>query len=146
MTENEILNYMELGNLVVKIEAQAYNIEKGDLHCQLIFLDHYPFYDIGGALELRNNALKEYYGMLIDAFIRSCRLLAEMSDVSTLKAVDKCVNHLVTIIDSRGFDVQMLPMAMPLSDLFRLAYDKLLTAGQSEYVLHLDGLKQRIFM
>ena len=114
MTENEIKNYIELGNLVVKIEAQVFNIEKGDLNFQIACIDKYPFFDGSGLLKLRKDALKEYYEMLITAFFCSCKFTYETSDTTILEAINACVVHLNDVIARRSFAVQGLPMAKPL--------------------------------
>ena len=87
MTENEIKNYLELGNLVIKIEAQEFNIEKGDLNFQFACLDRFPFFDGSGLVELRKDALKEYYEMLIAAFFCSCKFTYETIDSTILETI-----------------------------------------------------------
>lgn len=88
MTENEIKNYIELGSLVTKIEAQAYNIEKGDLNLQIAYLDRFPYFDASNLVALRKDTLKEYYEMLIAAFLYSCKFTYETTDATILQATN----------------------------------------------------------
>ena len=146
MTENEIKNYIELGSLVVKIEAQAYNIEKGDLNLQIACLDKFPYFDESDFVALRKDALKEYYEMLIAAFLYSCKFTYESTDETILQAINACVERLNTVLASRGFSVQLLPMAKTLYDLYNCAYSKLLKEGLKDNAKNLEELRYRIFM
>lgn len=146
MTENEIKNYIELGSLVTKIEAQAYNIEKGDLNLQIAYLDRYPYFDASGLVALRQDALKEYYEMLIAAFLYSCKFTYETTDATILQAINACVERLNTVLASRGFAVQLLPLAKTLYDLYNCANAKLLKEGLKDNARNLEELRYRIFM
>lgn len=145
MTENEIKNYLELGGLVVKIEAQAFNIEKGDLGFQIQILERFPYFDGSKLAELRKDALKEYYEMLIAAFYSSCKFTYEASDPTILETINACVEHLNKVIAHRGFAVQGLPLADTLRKLYNCAYAKLLKAGLKENALNLEKLKKSVF-
>ena len=146
MTENEIKNYIELGSLVTKIEAQAYNIEKGDLNLQIACLDRYPYFGASGLVALRKDALKEYYEMLITAFLYSCKFAYETKDATILEAINACVERLNTILDSRGFAVLHLPLAKTLYNLYNRTYAKLLKEGLKDNANNLEELRYRIFM
>ena len=146
MTENEIKNYIELGSLVTKIEAQAYNIEKGDLNLQVAYWDKYPYFDASNLVELRRDALKEYYEMLVSAFLYACRFTYETSDSTIFEAINACVERLNVVIASRGFAVQLVPLAKTLYDLYNCAHNKLLKAGLKENASQLEELRYRIFM
>ena len=145
MIENEIKNCIELGNLVANIEAHAYNIETGDLGFQIACLDRYPFFDGSKLVKLRKDALKEYYEMLIAAFLYSCKLTYETADATILEAINTCVVRLNTVLAHRGFTVQLLPLAKTLYDLYNCAYTKLIKAGLKENALNLEKLKKSIF-
>lgn len=145
MTENEIKNYLELGNLVVKIEAQAFNIEKGDLGFQIQLLDRFPYFDSSKLVELWKDALKEYYEMLITAFYSSCKFIYEASDPTIFEAINACVEHFNNVIAHRGYAVQGLPLAETLYKLYNCAYAKLLKAGLKENASNLEKLKKNIF-
>lgn len=145
MTENEIKNYIELGNLVVKIDAQVFNIEEGDLNFQIASIDRFPFFDGSELVESRKYALKEYYEMLITAFFCSCKFFYETSDSIILEAIDACVVHLNNVIAHRSFAVQGLPMANTLHDLYNYAYAKLYKIGLKDYASDLERLKKSIF-
>ena len=146
MTENEIKNYIELGSLVTKIETQAYNIEKGDMNLQVAYWDQYPYFDASKLVELRKDALKEYYEMLVVAFLYSCRFTYETKDPADLEAINACIERLNVVIASRGFSVQLVPMAKTLYDLYNCAHTKLLKAGLNENASQLEKLRYRIFM
>lgn len=146
MTENEIKNYIELGSLVTKIEAQAYNIEKGDLNLQIAYLDRFPYFDASNLVALRKDTLKEYYEMLIAAFLYSCKFTYETTDATILQATNACVERLNTVLASRGFAVQLLPLAKTLYELFNCAYAKLLKEGLKDNAKNLEELRCRIFM
>lgn len=145
MNENDIKNYLELGNLVVKIQAQVFNIEKGDLGFQFASIDKYPFFDASGLVELRKDALKEYYEMLITAFYCSCKFTYETSDLTILNAINACVEKLNGVIADRGFAVEGLPLATPLNNLYNCAYTKLIKSGLRDNALNLEILKKSIF-
>lgn len=145
MIENEIKSYIELGILVSKIEAQAYNIEKSDLNLQVAYWDQYPYFDASNLVKLRKDALKEYYEMLVLAFLYSCRFTYETTDPTVLKAINACVERLNTVIASRGFSVQLVPMARTLFDLYNCAHAKLLKTSLKENASQLEQLRYRIF-
>ena len=146
MIEKELLNYIELGSLVTKIEAQAFNIEKGDLNLQVAYLDSYPYFDASNLIELRRDALKEYYEMLVTAFLYSCKFSYETTDTTVLEAINACVVHLNNVIASRGFAVQLIPFAKTLNDLYNCATKKLLREGHKDNATNLKELRYRIFM
>ena len=146
MKENEINDYIKLGSLVTKIEAQAYNIEKGDLNLQVAYWDQYPYFDASKLIELRRDALKEYYEMLVSAFLYSCRFTYETTDSTILEAINACVERLNVVVASRGFTVQLIPLAKTLYDLYNCAYTKLLKSGLNENAKQLEQLRYRIFM
>ena len=146
MTENEINNYIELGNLVTKLEAQAHDIEKGDLNIQIAVLDKYPYFDTSNLVALRKDALKEYYEMLVDAFLYSCKFTYETTDATILQAINACVERLNTILASRGFAVHPLPFAKTLYDRYNCAYAKLLKEGFKDNAKNIEELRYRIFM
>ena len=146
MKEKEIISCLELANLVGKIEIQVRNIEKGDLNCQLTILNQFPYFDLKGATELRNDALKEYYVMLVTAFINSCKLTYEATDNTILDLINNCVVRLNNVLKVRLFDVQLLPLAKTLYDLHDYANKKLLKLGLNDNAKNLEELKKRIFM
>ena len=146
MIENEIKNYIELGSLVPKIEAQAYNLEKGDLNLQVAYLDKYPYFDASKLVELRRDALKEYYEMLVVAFLYSCRFTYEFTDSTILEAINACVVRLNVVINSRGFAVQLVPLAKTIYDLYNCAHNKLIKLGLKDNAAQLEQLRYRIFM
>lgn len=146
MKENEIKNYLELAILVGKIEVQIHNIEKGDLGCQLSILERFPYFDMRGAAELRKNALKEYYEMLVVAFLNTCKFTYEATDSTILEAINACVEQLNKVLSERGFEVQLLPIAKTLYDLYERANKKLLELGLDVNAKNLEELKRRIFM
>lgn len=145
MTENEVKNYLELGSLVLKIEAQVLNIEQGDLNFQIACIDRFPFFDGSKLVELRKDALKEYYEMLMTAFFCSCKFTYETSDTTILEAINACVVHLNMVIAHREFAVQKLPMARLLNDLYNCAHSKLLKIELKDNAINLERLKKSIF-
>lgn len=146
MKEIEIVKCLELANLVGKIEIQVRNIEKGDLNCQLTLLNQFPYFDMKGVAELRNDALNEYYVMLVTAFFNTCKLTFEATDNTILDLINDCVVRLNGVLKARLFDVQLLPLAKTLYDLHDCANKKLLKLGLSDYAKNLEELKKRIFM
>lgn len=146
MIENEIRNYIELGSLVMKIEAQAYNIEKGDLNLTVAYLDKYPFFDASNLVALRKDALRGYYEMLVAAFRYACQFTYETNDATVLEAINACVVHLNNAIATRGFAVQLVPLAKTLFDLHNCANRKLLKEGLNENAKNLEELRYNIFM
>ncbi|MBP5643318.1 MAG: hypothetical protein J6X10_03690 [Bacteroidales bacterium] len=146
MNQLEITNCLELDNLILTIQKQTSLIEQGDLSLQINILERYPYFDSRNILELRKNALYEYYVMLINAFFSACKLTYETSAPVILETVDACVMHLNGVLASRSFDVQQLPMAKTLYDLYNCTYAKLLKAKLNKNASNLKQLKNRIFM
>lgn len=146
MNQLEITNCLELDNLILTIQNQTAFIEQGDLDLQINILEHYPYFDNSNLIELKKDALNEYYVMLVTAFYNACKLTYETSVPIILETVDACVMHLNGVLASRGFDVQQLPMAKTLYDLYNCAYTKLLKAKLNKNATNLEQLKKRIFM
>lgn len=146
MNQLEITNCLDLDNLILTIQNQTALIEQGDLGLQINILEYYPYFDSSNLQELRKDALNEYYIMLINAFYSACKLTYETSAPVILETVDACVVHLNGVLASRSFDVQQLPMAKTLYDLYNCAYTKLLKAKLNKNATNLEQLKKRIFM
>lgn len=146
MKEKEIISCLELANLVGKIEIQVRNIEKGDLNCQLTILNQFPYFDMKGVVELRTEALKEYYVMLVTAFLNTCKLTYEATDNTILDLINDCVVRLNNVLRARSFDVKLLPIAKTLYDLHDCANKKLLKLGLNDNANNLEELRRRIFL
>ena len=146
MTENEIIDYLQLDLLARKIELQASNIQKSELGYQLAYLEYFPFFDIKGAAAAHKEELRKYYELLTKAFYNICKIINETSEPTILEAVNYSVEYLHRVLADRDFIVQLLPLAQILSSLYNSAHTKLIKAGLEENAKHLEELRRRIFL
>lgn len=146
MIVNEIKNYIELGNLIVKIEAQVSMIEEGDLNFQISCLEKFPFFDVSEPNDLRKEALMDYFSMQVSAFYSSCKFIYEAIDPIMLDAINACIERLNKVLLTQKVTDQRIPLAKPLYDLYNRAYGKLLKEGRRDYAANLEQLRYRIFM
>lgn len=84
--------------------------------------------------------------MQIVAFLYSCKFTYESSDYTILVSINACVEKLNMVLASCAFDVQLLPLAKPLYDLYNRAYAKLLKDGLKDNAKNLEELRYRIFV
>ncbi len=145
MIEEELKSYIELANLARSLETQASLIETGDDHFNIACIERFPYFDGAQLHEVRNEAVKEYLPMLIKAFVCSCKFTIDATEPIVLEAIDSSVVYLCNIIASRRVQVQLLPMAKPLYDMYNEAYAKLLHNQLKENASHLETFKKNIF-
>lgn len=145
MKENELKSYVELANIAKNLENQANLIETGDAHFNIVCTERFPYFDGAQLHEDRNEAIKEYLDMLIRAFICSCKFISDATEPIVLEAIDSSVVYLCNVIASRKVQVQLLPMAKPLYDMYNDALAKLSRNQLKENATHLERLKKSIF-
>lgn len=144
--ENEIINCLQLENMALKLEAMADNIETGDAYYNFSCLEKFPYFDGSQALETRNAALKEYLEMLIRAFVYSCKLINDATEIVALEHINSSVVHLCNVIALKKVNVQLLPMAKELHDLYNNAHAKLMRNGLKDNAVKFELLKKSIFL
>lgn len=145
MIDDELKSYIELANLARNLETQASLIETGDAHFNIACIERFPYFDGAQLQETRNEAMKEYLQMLIKAFICTCKFIIDATEPIVLEAIDSSVVYLCNVIASRRVQVQLLPMAKPVYDMYNDAYAKLLRNQLPDNVSHLEKLKKSIF-
>lgn len=145
MIEDETKSYIELANLAKNLEIQANLIETGDAHFNIACIERFPYFDSAQLHEDRNEAVKEYLQMLIKAFMCSCKFTNEATEPIVFEAIDSSVVYLCNVIALRRVQVQLLPMAKPLYDMYNETYAKLLRNQLKENAVHLEMLKKSIF-
>jgi hypothetical protein len=145
MIVEEIKSYIELANLARNMENLANHIETGDAHFNIACIERFPYFDGAQLQEKRNKAIKEYLQMLIKAFVCSCKFIIDATEPIVFEAIDSSVVYLCDVIASRKVQVQLLPMAKPLYDMYNEAYAKLLRSQLKENATHLEKLKKSIF-
>lgn len=97
----EILESIELSNLLNKIELQIKNIEIGDTHTEISNLMNFTCKSNVANSNLRDEAMKELYGMLYNAFQLICKISIATSDENLLSVVGmSCSRIIFTIFKS----------------------------------------------
>lgn len=116
MSEKDIIDYIQLDNLIQKINVQANQIETGDLHYKIAYIEQFPFFKGDELLETRYLALREYLQMLVLAFMSACNFINNSPDSRTLELVDSSIVFLNGILARRQVVFQPIPMAKTISD------------------------------
>lgn len=117
-TSKEILESIELGNLLNKIELQIKNIEIGDTHTEISNLMNLPYKSQIANSNLREGAMKELYEMLYNAFVLICKISLATSNENLLSIVDKSCSRIIALLSSCQLKIQKAPKAKPLADLY----------------------------
>ena len=146
MNEKDIIDIIQLSQLIQKIDVSASQIETGDMHYRIAYLERYPYFEGEGLSETRTQAIHEYMEMLIQAFISACRFIINAKDDSSFELVDGNIVLLNNILDKMQVRTQLIPMAKAMSDLFNSTYNLLQSQGFCDNALHLLELRKRIFM
>ena len=120
-TSKEILKSIELSNLLNKIELQIKNIEIGDTHMKINNLMKFPYKSNVANSNLRDEAMKELYGMLYNAFELICKISIATSDEKLLSVVGMSCSRIIALLSSSQLKIQKVPKVRLLTDLYNEA-------------------------
>ena len=117
-TSKVMLDLIKLSDLINKIELQIQNIETGDANTEIDNLMSFPFKSTVDNSGLRIEAMKEFQGMLYNAFVLICRISLATSDENLLAIVDKSCSRIIALLSSSQLKIQKVPKEKPLADLY----------------------------
>lgn len=146
MEQNDIMDYIELGALVTKIETIQSKIDIGDMHYSIAAFESFPYFQSEELSKLRKDAIKEYYESIILAFYSACKLSYEKNDEIILQAIDACVEQLSTVLANPPFQRKQLPFVYTLHKLYEAAMEKLKMHNHKDNANHLEVLRKIVFM
>ena len=145
-TQKDILNSIELSNLLNKIELQVKNIETGDAHTEICNLTSFPFKSTVDNSDLRIEAMKEFQGMLYNAFVLICRISLATSDENLLAIVDKSCSRIIALLSSSQLKIQKVPKEKPLADQYREAIINLQQNSNDLLISDIKKLSNKLFI
>jgi hypothetical protein len=146
MSEKDILDYIQLDQLIQKINVQANLIETGDFHYKIAYIEQFPYFIGDELLERRYQALHEYLQMLVLAFVSACKYINNAPDSRALELVDGSIVFLNGVLTRKQVVFHPIPMAKAMYDLYNSTFYGLKRKGYDEYASHLEILRRVLFM
>lgn len=145
-TSKVILDSIELGNLLDKIELQIKHIEIGDTHAEINNLMNYPCKTNAPTSNLREEAMKELHEMLYNAFVLICRISLAASDENLLSVADKSCSRIIALLSSSQLKIQKVPKVKPLADLYNKAMLYLQQNSKGSMSSNIENLSTTLFI
>jgi len=126
-----------------EIECDAAQIEIGDAHFQIAYIEQFPFFRFEEPLNIRNKAIIEYYVKIMKAFISICNLIIqEDKDIHVLEAF---IVNFTNTLENQHFSTVLIPMAKEVNDLYYKAKNELLRNNLDDISEKLITLRNLIF-
>ena len=144
-TQKSIKDAVELCALLDKIEAQIYNIGKGNSNVAIGCLLNSPFSYPNYYEDLHTDAMKELHEMLYYAFYLICCIVMETSDDNLLSIAQSSCAKIIEMLFEKQLVIQKAPMVKPLSDLYHNTCSKLQNAHYEGIGLSLEKLYRVLF-
>lgn len=141
-----ILDSLELGSLLDKIELQIKNIEIGDTHAEINNLINFPCKSNASTSNLREEVMKELHEMLYNAFVLICRISLATSDENLLSFVDKSCSRINALLSSSQLKIQKVPKVKPLADLYNKAMLYLQQNSKGSISSNIENLSTTLFI
>lgn len=145
-TSKVMLDLIKLSDLINKIELQIQNIETGDAHTEIDNLMSFPFKSTLDNSGLRIEAMKEFQGMLYNAFVLICRISLAASDENLLAILKKSCTSIIDLLLSCQLKIQKAPMANRLADLYREAIINLQQNSNDLLISDIKKLSNKLFI
>lgn len=145
-TSKVILDSIELGNLLNKIELQIKNIEIGDNHAEINKLMNFPCKSNAPTSDLWEEAMKELHEMLYNAFVLICRISLATSDENLLSVVDKSCSRIIALLSSSQLKIQKAPKVKPLADLYNKTMLYLQQNSKGSMSSNIENLSTTLFI